>query len=132
MTTTANTKPVSLKEEKEAAKEEQKRPSKPITPSNWKRVQRVHELKRLIAPLLAEIEENKAFVVKEMERKGVKVLTRNGVEVVSMDEYDSVKTDSKDLERDYPEIAAIYVHHSERERINWKKDTATGLIITSE
>lgn len=125
-TTKTTAKPTSLAEEKAAAKLEEKRPSKPITPTNWKRIQRVHELKRLMAPLQAEIDEIKAHVEAEMERKDVKVLTRNGVEVVSLDEYDSVKGDWKDLESDFPEIAGIYVHHTERERINWKKDTATG------
>lgn len=118
--------PTTLAEEKAAAKAEEKRPSKPVTPTNWKRIQRVHELKRLMAPLQAEIDEIKAHVEAEMERKGVKVLTRNGVEVVSLDEYDSVKGDWKDLEKEFPEIAGLYVHHTERVRINWKKDTATG------
>lgn len=129
MATKTNTKPVSLKEEKAAAKAEEKRPSKPITPTNWKRVQRVHELKRLMAPMLAEIKEHQLKVETEMERKGVKVLTRNGVEVVSLDEYDSVTVDRKDLENDFPEITAIYVHHTSKERINWKKDTATGKTV---
>ena len=45
-----STKSVSLQEEKEAAKLEQKRETKPISASGLKKVQRVHEIKQLMAP----------------------------------------------------------------------------------
>jgi hypothetical protein len=124
MATNTNTKPVSLKEEQEAAKLEQPRESKPITPTNFKKVQRVHALKAIIAPYLAEIEEIKADIYAEMDRKGVDVLTRKGVECVSRDDFESTKTDSKALELDFPEIAALYVSHKTGKRVNWKNPLA--------
>lgn len=122
MTTTANTQPVSLKEEQEAAQLE--RPSKPITPTNFKKVQRVHALKALIAPHLAEIERIKADVFAEMDKKGVDVLTRKGVECVSRDDFEQVRADAKSLEKEFPEIAALYVKHVHGKRVNWKNPVA--------
>lgn len=124
MTTTTNTKPVSLKEEAEAAQLEQPRPAKPITPTNFKKVQRVHALKALIAPHLAEIEKIKADIFAEMDKKGVDVLTRKGVECVSRDDFESVTADAKSLEKEFPEIAALYVKHKHGKRVNWKNPLA--------
>jgi hypothetical protein len=111
---------VSLKEEKEAAEAEKVRETRPISASAYKAVQRVHELKEEMAPKLAEIEEIKAKVFKEMDNKGVDVLTRRGVEVVSRDESTSTTTDSKGLEHDFPEIAGLYVKRKKTYRVNWK------------
>jgi hypothetical protein len=115
--------PVSLKEEREAAEIEKKRPTAPISAANYKRVQRVHELKEIMAPYLAEIEEIKGKVFSEMDKKGVDVLTRRNVEVVSRDEATSVSTDAKGLEQDFPEIAGLYIKRKKTYRVNWKNRT---------
>lgn len=124
-TATKKVQPTSLAEERAAAKAEEKRPSKPITPTNWARIKEVHKLKAEIAEREAKIAGIKVEVYKEMDRKDVDVLTRNGVEVVSRDKYDNVQFDRVDFEKDYPEIAGIYVHHKDSYRVNWKKPLVT-------
>jgi phosphohistidine swiveling domain-containing protein len=111
---------VSLKEEKEAAELEKKRPTAAISTATFKRVQRVHELKEAMAPLLAEMEDHKIHVFKEMDKKGVDVLTRRNMEVVSRDETTSTSTDVKGLEHDFPEIAGLYIKKKKTYRVNWK------------
>jgi uncharacterized protein YqfA (UPF0365 family) len=116
-----NVGPTTLAEEKAAAKAEEKRPTATITPSNFKRLNRVHELKAKKAELDAEIELHQAFIYKEMDRKGVDVLTKRNVEVVSRDQYTQVTTDWKSLEADFPEIANLYITKTKHKRVNWKK-----------
>ena len=111
---------VSLKEEREAAELEKVRETAPISTVNYKRVQRVHDLKELMAPMVAEIEEIKGKIFAEMDKKGVDVLTRRNVEVVSRDESTSTSTDIKGLEHDYPEIAGLYIKRKPTYRVNWK------------
>lgn len=116
-----DTKPVSLAEEAAAAKLEQIRDSKPISASLYKDVQRVHELKKIMRPMLAEIERIKAKAIKEMVNKGVDELTRKGIPVVSWDDSSSTTVDIKDIKATFPEIAAMYIHTNPIKSINWKK-----------
>ena len=111
---------VTLAEEKAAALLEQKRPTKPISAAGLKRVQRVHELKELMAPYLAEIEEHKGVIFKEMDKKGVDVLTRKGVEIVSRDEVTQENLDKKALKSQFPEIAVQFIVEKVIFRVNWK------------
>lgn len=113
--------PTTLAEEKAAAKAEEKRPTAAITPANFKRVNRVHELKGKKEEIDVEIKLHQSFIYKEMDRKGVDVLTKRNVEVVSRDTYTTVTVNWKDLEKDYPEIAAMYVTKNTNKRVNWKK-----------
>lgn len=113
--------PTTLAEEMAAAKAEEKRPTAPITPANFKRVNRVHELKAKRDEIEVEIKLHQSFVYKEMDRKGVDVLTKRGVEVVSRDPFTTVTVDHKALERDYPEIAKLYIKKTKGKRVNWKK-----------
>lgn len=115
-----STKPVSIKEEKEAAKLEQKRETKPISASGLLKVQRVHELKQQMAPLVAEIEQHKAAIFKEMDNKGVDVLTRKGVEIVSRDEVNGEEWDRKGIREKFPEIIIEFVTSKISYRVNWK------------
>jgi hypothetical protein len=113
--------PTTLADEKAAAKKEQKRPTAPITPANFKRLNRVHELKLQKDQIEAEMELHKGFIYKQMDRNGVDVLTKRNLEVVSRDPYTTVTTDYKALEADYPEIAALYITKTKSKRVNWKK-----------
>lgn len=113
--------PTTLAEEKAAAKAEEKRPTATITPTSFKRVNRVHELKAKKEEIEAEIKIHQGFIYKEMDRKGVDVLVKRNVEVVSRDAYTTVTTDWKSLEKDYPEIAALYITKTKSKRVNWKK-----------
>lgn len=115
-----NAQPVSLKEEREAALLEQKRETKPISAAGLKRVQRVHELKEIMAPMLAEIEEHKGVIFKEMDKKGVDVLTRKGVEIVSRDMARGQEWDKKGILASFPEVAVQFVVEKISFRINWK------------
>lgn len=126
MTTETTTKalkvgPTTLAEEKAAAKAEQKRPTAAITPANFKRVNRVHELKAKRDEIEVEIKLHQSFVYKEMDRKGVDVLTKRGVEIVSRDDFTTVTVDWKQLEKDYPEVAHLYIKKTKSKRVNWKK-----------
>lgn len=111
---------VTLAEEARAALEEQKRPTKPISAAGMKRVQRVHELKEIMAPYLAEIEEHRAKIFAEMDKQGVDVLTRRGVEVVSRDEVNGEKWDKKGIIAKFPEVAVEFIKETISYRINWK------------
>lgn len=113
--------PTTLAEEKAAAKAEEARPTANITPSIFKRVNRVHELKAKKEEIEAEIELHKSFVYKLMNLKGVDVLVKRGVEIVSRDPFTTVTVNWKDLEKDYPEIAKLYVKKTKSKRVNWKK-----------
>jgi hypothetical protein len=113
--------PTTLAEEKAAAKLEEKRPTAAISPANFKRVNRVHELKAKKDEIDTEIDLHKSFIYKEMDRKGVDVLTKRNVEVVSRDNYTTVTVDWKALERDFPEVAHLYIKKSTNKRVNWKK-----------
>lgn len=119
--TTKQVKPTTLGEEKAAAKAEEARPTANITPANFKRVNRVHELKATKDEIDVEIKLHQTFIYKEMDRKGVDVLTKRGVEVVSRDDYTTVTVDWRKLEADYPEIAAKYITKKKNKRVNWKK-----------
>ncbi len=120
MVKTKIAKNVTLAEEKAAAILEQKRPTKPISAAGLKRVQRVHELKELMAPYLAEIEEHKAVIYKEMDKKEVDVLTRKGVEIVSRDLVQGEEWDKKGLKQTFPEIVVQFVIEKISYRVNWK------------
>lgn len=120
MTKTKIAKNVTLAEEREAAKAEEKRPTKPISAAGLKRVQRVHELKEIMAPYLAEIEEHKGVIFKEMDKKGVDVLTRKGVEIVSRDEVNGEEWDKKSIKAKFPEIVVEFVREKVSYRVNWK------------
>jgi hypothetical protein len=120
MAKTKIAKNVTLAEEKAAALLEQKRETKPISAAGLKRVQRVHELKELMAPYLAEIEEHKGVIFKEMDKKGVDVLTRKGVEVVSRDMQTREDLNKADLKAQFPEIAVQFIVEKIIYRINWK------------
>jgi len=111
---------VTLSEEREAAKAEQKRPTAPISSSGLKKVQRVHELKELMAPYLAEIEMIKGDIFKEMDKRGVDVLTRKGVEIVSRDKVEGEEWDKKSLKAKFPEIVVQFVVEKISYRVNWK------------
>jgi Holliday junction resolvasome RuvABC ATP-dependent DNA helicase subunit len=111
---------VTLAEEKAAQVAEQTRPTKPISPSLLKKIQRVHEINELMAPYKAEIEEIRAAAFKEMDNKGVDVLTRKGVEVVSRDEVNQENLDKKELKAQFPEIAVQFIVTKVIYRINWK------------
>jgi hypothetical protein len=111
---------VTLAEEKAAAKAEQKRESKPISPARLKDVQRVHELKELMAPFQAEIDEIKVRVFKEMDNKGVDVLTRKGVEIVSRDRVEGEEWDKKSIKDKFPEVVVQFVIEKISYRVNWK------------
>lgn len=127
MTVAADTKktvkvsPTTLAEEKAAAKAEEKRPTATITPANFKRVNRVHELKAKKEEIEVEIKLHQSFVYKEMDRKGVDVLTKRGVEIVSRDDYTTVTCDWRRLEKDHPRIAKLYITKTKSKRVNWKK-----------
>lgn len=120
MARSKNAQNVTLAEEKAAAILEQKRPTKPISAAGLKRVQRVHEIKEIIAPYLAEIEEHKGVIYKEMDKKGVDVLTRKGVEIVSRDLVNGEDWDKKGLKQSFPEIVVQFVVERVSYRINWK------------
>jgi hypothetical protein len=111
---------VTLAEEKAAALLEQKRPTKPISAAGLKRVQRVHELKELMAPYLAEIEEHKAVIFKEMDKKDVDVLTRKGVEIVSRDLVQGETWDRDGIKKTFPEVVVQFVVEKVSYRVNWK------------
>jgi hypothetical protein len=111
---------VTLAEEKAAALLEQKRPTKPISAAGLKRVQRVHELKELMAPYLAEIEEHKAIIFKEMDKKEVDVLTRKGVEIVSRDLVQGETWDRDGIKKTFPEVVVQFVVEKVSYRVNWK------------
>ena len=111
---------VSLAEEQAAAILEQKRPTKPISAAGLKRVQRVHELKEIMAPYLAEIEEHKGAIFKEMDKKGVDVLTRKNVEIVSRDMQTREDLNKSDLKAQFPEIAVQFIVEKIIYRVNWK------------
>jgi len=111
---------VTLAEEKAAAILEQKRPTKPISVAGLKRVQRVHELKELMAPYLAEIEEHKGVIFKEMDKKEVDVLTRKGVEIVSRDLVQGEQWDRDGIKKNFPEIVVQFVVEKTSFRVNWK------------
>lgn len=111
---------VTLAEEKAAALLEQTRETKPISAAGLKRVQRVHELKEQMAPLLAEIEDHKGVIFKEMDKKGVNVLTRRGVEIVSRDEVTQENLDKKAFKAQFPEIAVQFIVEKVIFRVNWK------------
>jgi hypothetical protein len=113
--------PTTLAEEKAAAKAEEKRPTAAITPANFKRVNRVHELKAKKEEIEVEIDLHKSFIYKEMDRKGVDVLTKRNVEVVSRDVFTTVTVNWKQLEKDFPEVAHLYITKNTNKRINWKK-----------
>lgn len=113
--------PTTLAEEAAAAKAEQKRPTAVISPANFKRVNRVHELKAKRDEIEAEIKIHQTFIYKQMDRAGVDVLVKRNVEVVSRDKYTNVSVNYKALEKDYPEIAKLYVTKSISKRVNWKK-----------
>lgn len=117
--------PTTLAEEKAAAKAEEPRPTAVITPAIFKRVNRVHELKREKDRIEAEIKLHQGFVYKLMDLKGVDVLIKRGVEIVSRDPFTTVTTDYKSLEKDYPEIAAKYITRTKSKRVNWKKPFAS-------
>lgn len=120
MAKTKNTANVTLAEEKAAAKAEQKRETKPISAAGLKRVQRVHEIKELMAPYLAEIELHKGAIYKEMDNKGVDVLTRKGVEIVSRDRVEGEEWDKKSIKDMFPEVVVQFVSEKITYRINWK------------
>lgn len=111
---------VTLAEEKAAAKAEQKRESKPISPARLKDVQRVHELNEIMAPYKAEIEQIRGRVFKEMDNKGVDVLTRKGVEIVSRDRVEGEKWDKKGIAEKFPEVIVSFVVEAISYRVNWK------------
>lgn len=111
---------VTLAEEKAAAILEQKRLTKPISAAGLKRVQRVHELKELMAPYLAEIEEHKGVIFKEMDKKEVDVLTRKGVEIVSRDMVQGEQWDRDGIKKNFPEIVVQFVVEKISYRVNWK------------
>ncbi len=113
--------PTTLAEEKAAAKAEEKRPTATITPANFKRVNRVHELKAKRDEIEVEIKLHQSFVYKEMDRKGVDVLIKRGVEIVSRDPFTTVTVNWKQLEKDYPEVAHLYITKNTNKRVNWKK-----------
>lgn len=117
--------PTTLGEEKAAAKKEEKRPTALISAANFKRLNRVHELKTKKDEIDAEIDLHKSFIYKQMDRLGVDVLTKRNLEVVSRDDFTTVTVDWKSLEKDYPEIAALYIKKSKNKRVNWKKPFAT-------
>lgn len=114
-------KPVTKAEEKEAALKEL---AAPITKASFDKVQRVHEIKDLIAPYLAEIEAAQGFVYAEMDRKGVNTLTRNGVKVVSRNPQTRRTVDAGELMEDFPEIAGLYTKTTSFFRVDWKKPVA--------
>lgn len=111
---------VTFAEEKAAADAEKKRETKPISAAGLKRVQRVHELKEIMAPYLAEIEEHRAKIFAEMDKQGVDVLTRRGVEVVSRDRVESEQWDKKGIAAKFPEIVVEFVKEKISYRVNWK------------
>jgi hypothetical protein len=113
--------PTTLAEEKAAAEAEKPRPTANVTPTIFKRINRVHELKAKKDEIEAEIELHKGFVYKLMNLKGVDVLVKRGVEVASRDPFTTVTCNWKQLEKDYPEIAAQYITKTKSKRVNWKK-----------
>lgn len=121
MAKTQNRKNVTLTEEREAAVLEQIRPTKPISASLMKQIERVHEINEILAPYKAEIEEIRAKAFKEMDNKGVDVLTRKGVPIVSRDMVNGEEWDKDAIKQNYPEIVMKFVHEKVSFRINWKK-----------
>ena len=117
---TKKAKNISVAEEKAAAALEQTRESAPISVSGLKKVQRVHELKEQMAPMLAEIEKIKGDIYGEMDKRGVDVLTRKGVEVVSRDRVEGEEWDKKSLKNKFPEIVVQFVVEKITYRVNWK------------
>lgn len=120
---TNDMKPVSLAEEKAAAKEEQKRPTRAISHHNFLRWQHAHQIKEQIKPLEAELKVIQAHIYSEMDNKGVDVLTRKGVEVVSRDEVTGA--DQFDMPRFKLEHPMLYRKYylgkkANYKRINWK------------
>lgn len=115
-----NTANVTLAEEQAAAKAEQKRETAPISVSGLKKVQRVHELKELMAPYQAEIEKIKGEIFVEMDKRGVDVLTRKGVEIVSRDRVEGEEWDKKSIKDMFPEVVVQFVREKITYRVNWK------------
>lgn len=118
MTTTKNAANVTKAEEAKAAFEEG---AAKITLSALKEVQRVHELKAIMAPMVAEIKAIQEKVLAEMVRKHVNKLTHNGVVVVENIITHPTKIDTTGLFTDYPELQAIYVTKTDGTRFDWKK-----------
>lgn len=113
---------VTLAEEKAAALQEDARQHSPITPTNFKNLQRVHELQAQISAMNAEIEGYKAAIYAEMDRKGVDVLTRQGVIVVDRKEMDGRRSiDFKTFLAIAPDVVKKVVTYGDRFfQINWR------------
>lgn len=119
----ANTKNVTLAEEKAAAKAEEKRPTRAISHHNFQRWQRAHQIKEQIKPLESELKVIQGHIYSEMDNKGVDVLTRKGVEVVSRDEVTGAdQFDMDRFKKDHPNLYRKYYlgKKPNYKRINWK------------
>lgn len=104
--TAVTTAPVQTPEEIEAAEAEQ---IAKISPEGLKKVRRLHKVKALLKQLETEEEDIKNFLKEEMVEKDAKVLTFKGVPACAMERTTQVKSNSKQLFLDYPQLEAIYV-----------------------
>lgn len=106
MTEVTTKAPVQTQEEIDAAEAEQ---IVKISSEGLKRVRRLHKLRAAMKQLENEEKEIKAFLTDEMTEKNAKVLAFKGVPAVALEDTTQVKTNSKQLFVDHPELEAVYV-----------------------
>lgn len=104
--TAVTTAPVQSQEELEAAEAEQ---IVRISSEGLKKVRRLHKLRAAMKQLETEEKEIKEFLTEEMVEKNAKALAFKGVPAVALEDTTQVKTNSKQLFVDHPELEAIYV-----------------------
>jgi hypothetical protein len=114
---------VTLKEEAEAAKLEQEKPSKPMSAHGFKKWLKAHDLLEKRKPIKEELEQIQKYLYQEMDRGGVDQLTRRGIVIFARDEVKgAIDFDIEGLKRDYPAIYAKYNRGRKDNfwRVNWK------------
>lgn len=124
MIKTKNAKNVSIKEEIEAAKLEQERPSRPMSSHNFTRWVQAHTIRNEISILEERLKGLQKHLYKELDNSGVDVLTRRGIVIFSRDWVDGNHDfDLEGLAKDHPDIFAQYYRGRKPKypRVNWKK-----------
>lgn len=105
-TATTSKKATQTPEELEAAAQEQ---IVPISKDGLKKVRRKHAIRANLKRLKVEEEKIDEDLKSEMAEKHAKSLAYKGVVAVAIEDTTSVKTNSKQLFLDYPQLEAVYV-----------------------
>lgn len=114
----SNEQVVQTQEELEAAFEEG---IAPISDEAMELVERIREIKKLIAPLEVEKKALQELIIEEMEHKHVNKLSKDGVVQVENIITHPTKTDTKGLLEAYPEIMGVYIYKGLGTRFDVKK-----------